>query len=325
MHADERHGVAWWAKPFLALVVSASICVHRRFHAVMLFAVARRSTLDSDLPAGTILAACGGAPVRNPFRLARYGLGTLWGVTVILAAAGAALWIYLHPWAAAAPGALFLFCLYFFRDPDRTLPDGEDLILSPADGTVVDIEEMAGTDEGPEFVGGRAVRVGIFLSIFSCHVNRAPLSGVVRLARYRRGKFLAAFNKRASAENESNFLGIETDHKLSEPRRPDDQGTRAYSAEAAAPAAKAGPTGEPLRIAVKQISGVIARRIVSTAKEGDALSRGERFGMIKFGSRTELYLPAESVAELTVKVGDRVRGGASVIGRLGPRTLKEEG
>lgn len=230
--------------------------------------------------------------MRNPFRLARYGLGTLWGISAILAAAGAALWIYLHPWAAAAPGALFLFSLYFFRDPDRRLPEGEDLILSPADGTVVDIEEVDGTDEGPAFVGGRAVRVGIFLSIFSCHVNRAPLGGVVRLARYRPGKFFAAFNKRASAENESNFVGIETDRKLSE---------------------------EPLRIAVKQISGTIARRIVSTAREGDALSRGERFGMIKFGSRTELYLPAESVAELTVKVGDKVRGGASVIGRLGPK------
>jgi phosphatidylserine decarboxylase len=226
--------------------------------------------------------------MRNPFRLTTYGLGTLAGTGVILAAAGAALWIFVHPWAVAAPGALFAFCLWFFRDPDRALPEGEDLILSPADGTVADIEEV---DE-PDFVGGRAVRVGVFLSIFNCHVNRAPLGGKVRRVSYRPGKFLAAFNDRASAENESNFVGIETGRRL--------------------------PSGGPLKVAVKQISGVIARRIVCGCRENDTIARGERFGMIKFGSRTELYLPPEAVAGLDVKVGDKVRGGATVIGRLKP-------
>ena len=227
--------------------------------------------------------------MRNPLRVARYGLGTLWGIAVILAAAGAALWTGVHPWSALAPAAAFLFCVYFFRDPDRKIPEGEDLVLSPADGTVVDIEEV---DE-LEFLGGKALRVGIFLSIFSCHVNRAPVGGKVTRTRYRPGKFLAAFNKRASRENESNFVGIETGIET----------------------ARELPGG-PLRVGVKQISGVIARRIVSVAREGDSLARGERFGMIKFGSRTELYLPPEAVADLCVKVGDKVRAGTSVIGRL---------
>ncbi len=226
--------------------------------------------------------------MRNPFRLTTYGLGTLLGTGAILAAAGAALWINVHPWTVTVPGALFVFCLWFFRDPDRVLPEGEDLVLSPADGTVADIEEV---DE-PDFVGGRATRIGIFLSVFNCHVNRVPVGGKVRRVSYRRGKFLAAFNERASAENESNFVGIETDRRL--------------------------PSGGPLRVAVKQISGVIARRIVCACRENDAVSRGQRFGMIKFGSRTELYLPPESVAELSVKVGDKVRGWTSVIGRLRP-------
>ena len=258
-------------------------------------------------------------------RLAKYGLGTLWGVTVILALAGAALWINVHPWAAALPAVLLLFCLYFFRDPGRDLPEGEDLILSPADGTVVDIEEVdmgeGDTGEGkePEFVGKRALRVGIFLSIFDCHVNRAPVGGVVKRTEYRRGKFFAAFSERARSENESNFVCIETER---EPPAlgPDDvtgPGAPSLSFDLLNdPEALDGSNGAPLRVAVKQISGVIARRIVSVAREGDSLSRGERFGMIKFGSRTELYLPPESVAELAVKVGDKVRGGASVIGRL---------
>ena len=182
----------------------------------------------------------------------------------------------------------------FVLEPTET--EGEGLVLSPADGTVVDIEEV----DGPEFLstseGGKALRVGIFLSIFDCHVNRAPIGGVVRRTEYRPGKFLAAFNRRASTVNESNFVGIEPDREL---------------------VAAGGGRGR-LKVAVKQISGVIARRIVSVAREGETLARGERFGMIKFGSRTELYLPAGSVAELSVKVGDKVRGGASVIGRLKP-------
>jgi phosphatidylserine decarboxylase len=157
--------------------------------------------------------------------------------------------------------------------------------VAPADGTVVDIEEV---DE-PEFLGGRSERVGIFLSLFSVHINRAPLAGRVGYVKYKPGKFFAAFNQRASAENESNIIGLETDLE-----------TRA---------------GGKLKVAVKQISGVIARRIVCACREAQQLARGEKFGMIKFGSRTEVYLPP-GAAELTVSVGDKVHAGRTVIGRV---------
>jgi len=216
--------------------------------------------------------------------LARYGLRELFAAALVLGSAGAGLWLFVHPAAVAGPGALFLFCLWFFRDPERVSPPGDDLILAPADGRVTDIEEV---DE-PEFIRGRALRVGIFLSIFDVHVNRSPLAARVGLVSYKRGRFLAAFDPRASRENESNLVGLEV-------------GSGA---------------GEPLRLAVKQIAGIIARRIVCTCRQAQALARGERFGMIKFGSRTELYLPKGAPVELTVRVGDRVRAGLTVMGRL---------
>ncbi len=220
-----------------------------------------------------------------PMGLARYGLREILASLVVCGGLGAALWVYATPWAAIGPGAFFLFTLYFFRDPRRVPPEGERLIVSPADGTVVDIEEV---DE-PEFLGGRSERVGIFLSLFSVHINRAPLAGRVGYLKYRPGKFFAAFNERASAENESNIVGIETDLDAS--------------------------SGGKLKVAVKQISGVIARRIVCACREAEQLARGEKFGMIKFGSRTELYLPP-GAAELTVSVGDKVHAGRTVIGRV---------
>jgi phosphatidylserine decarboxylase len=204
---------------------------------------------------------------------------------VVCGAGGAALWMYVTPWAAAGPGAVFLFTLYFFRDPRRTPPEGEETIVSPADGRIVDIEDV---DE-PDYLGGRAVRVGIFLSLFDGHINRAPLAGRVCFLKYTPGRCLAAFNSRASKENESNTVGL----------------------EAALPSGD----GRPLRFAVKQISGIIARRIVCACREAESLARGEKFGMIKFGSRTELYLPS-GAAELDVRVGDKVRAGSSVIGKV---------
>jgi phosphatidylserine decarboxylase len=217
---------------------------------------------------------------------ARYGLGTLFICLLLLGAAGAALYQYAHPAAVAGPAVLALFCLWFFRDPERTPPAGEGLVLSPADGTVVDIEEV---DE-PDYLGGKALRVGIFLSVFNVHVNRSPLAGTVGHVKYRPGRFLAAFNEKASLENESNAIGLETAFKAAD--------------------------GKPLRVLVKQIAGIIARRIVCACQVSQGLMRGERFGMIKFGSRTELYLPVGSVPGLKVKIGDRVRGGLTVIGVL---------
>ena len=220
-----------------------------------------------------------------PMGLARYGLKEILLSLVVSGGAGAALWVYATPWAAAAPGALFLFTLYFFRDPRRVPPEGERLIVAPADGTVMDIEEV---DE-PEYLGGRAERVGIFLSLFSVHINRAPLAGRVGYVKHRPGRFLAAFNDKASAENESNMIGLETDLEA--------------------------PSGGKLKVAVKQISGVIARRIVCACREAERLDRGEKFGMIKFGSRTEVYLPP-GTATLSVSVGDKVRAGRTVIGTV---------
>jgi len=218
--------------------------------------------------------------------LTRYGAREVALSLVAWTAAAAALWVYVHPAAAAGPAALLLFTLYFFRDPRRLAPEGQDLVLAPADGRVVDIEEVDDSD----FVGERALRVGIFLSLFDVHINRAPVAGRVEVVRYRPGKFLAAFNERATSENEANYVGLATGRKA--------------------------PSGDELRVGVKQISGIIARRIVCACAEGQDLASGERFGMIKFGSRTELYLPAGSLGELRVKVGDKVRAGATVIGRL---------
>ncbi len=215
----------------------------------------------------------------------RHGLREILLALVVCGGGGAALYLYVTPLAAIAPGVLLLFTLYFFRDPRRVPPGDERTIVSPADGKVVDIEEV---DE-PEVIGGKALRVGIFLSIFNVHLNRAPLAGRVNFVKYRPGKFLAAFNERATSENESNTIGLETGH--------------------------AAPGGGALRLKVKQISGIIARRIVCACREEQELARGERFGMIKFGSRTELYLPV-GAAELAVGIGDKVRGGRTVIGTV---------
>ena len=186
-------------------------------------------------------------------------------------------------WSAALPFLGAGLVAWFFRDPERRIPTDVGILVSPADGTVADIESV---DE-PAFLGGKALRVGIFLSPLNVHVNRSPARGTVRHRDYRSGKFLAAYDRRAVAENESRALGIECD----------------------------GPPGKPpLRILVRQVVGVAARRIVCPVEPGARLERGERFGMIKFGSRTELWVPAEAGFRCRVAVGDRVRGGSTVIG-----------
>jgi phosphatidylserine decarboxylase len=224
----------------------------------------------------------------------RYGLREILLALIVCGGGGAALALWVSPWAAIAPGVLLLFTFYFFRDPRRIPPGDERTIVSPADGKVVDIEEV---DE-PDVIGGKAVRVGIFLSIFNVHLNRAPLAGRVTYIKYQRGRFLAAFNENASADNESNTIGIETALKT--------------------------PGGDSLRIKVKQIVGIIARRIVCAVRVEQTLARGERLGMIKFGSRTELYLPV-GAAELAVGIGDTVRGGRTVIGTVVDASDRKDG
>lgn len=182
--------------------------------------------------------------------------------------------------AGVVPAALFVLAVGFFRDPERTPPEGDDLVVSPADGRVVDIEEVPGA----EFLDADAVRVGIFMSVFNVHVNRAPTDGTVAWRDYRPGRFFNAMSAEASRQNECSLTGIE---------RPD--GTR---------------------VLVKQIAGLIARRIVTACAVGDEVRRGERIGMVKFGSRLEVYVPVCDGLKLTVTVGDKVRAGASPLGRL---------
>jgi len=181
-------------------------------------------------------------------------------------------------------GVPLCIVVWFFRDPPRKVPDEEDVVVAPADGTITDITDV----ENAEFIDGPATRIGIFLSIFSVHINRAPYAGTTKYLKYHPGKFFAAMRPRASSENESNSVGM------------------------------ALPDHDNKKILIKQISGVIARRIVCTCREGDTLSRGEKFGMIKFGSRTELFIPRDLPFEPSVRVGQKVRAGSSIVGRFLP-------
>ena len=173
--------------------------------------------------------------------------------------------------------------LFFFRDPERKVPDGDDLILSPADGRVIDVSEV---EEGSLLSsGGKVVR--IFMSIFNVHVQRSPVKGKVESIKYNPGKFMAAYTEKASRDNESNLIGIQIDKSSN---------------------------SSGGRILVKQIAGRIARRICCWCKEGDNLDAGQRVGMIRFGSRADVYFPQE--IEIRVKKGDRVVGGETVLGKF---------
>ena len=174
-------------------------------------------------------------------------------------------------------GCYGLFALFFFRDPSRAVSAAPLEMVAPADGVIVGIE---GLEESPHY-GGPCRRVSIFMSVLNVHVNRAPYEGTVREIKYRTGKFKNAMKAESSELNESNAVWMDTEH---------------------------GP------VTVRQISGAVARRIVCKAKVGETLARGERFGMIKLGSRTELYLPRD--AEVCVKMKEKVRGGVSVVARF---------
>ncbi len=179
-------------------------------------------------------------------------------------------------------GGLILFVAYFFRDPDRSAPEGEELIVSPADGAVAKIDTSYKSQSHPD----GAVCVSIFLSIFNVHVQRSPISGTVTGKFYNKGKFLAAWNHKASYDNEQTLVTLDT---------------------------KIGKVG------VKQIAGLIARRIVCRVDVGQRLDKGERFGLIRFGSRVDLIIPQG--CEVACKVGDKVRGGRTVIAKAPTETL----
>jgi phosphatidylserine decarboxylase len=173
--------------------------------------------------------------------------------------------------------ALLLFTLYFFRDPERVPPPGENIAVSPADGVVTTIDEV----EETEFLNQKVRRIGIFLSVLDVHINRAPLAGEVTHSEPKPGKFLDARDPKSSFLNQSRSWVISS------------------------PVAT---------IMVKQITGAIARRICPWAVVGDKLARGERFGMIRFGSRTEMFFPLD--AEVMVNLGDKVRGGETPVARF---------
>lgn len=180
--------------------------------------------------------------------------------------------------SAAVVGVLIA---WFFRNPRRDIPSEPGLVVSPADGTIVEIEELP----FDEYVGGPARKIGIFLSIFNVHINRSPVAGRVVGLRYRPGKYLNALRPESARENEQLAVYLEE-------------------------------TAAPYRgMIVRQITGAIARRIVCWLKPGDDLSRGEQFGMIKLGSRTELVIPYESSLEIRVRPGDKVQAGTTVLAR----------
>jgi phosphatidylserine decarboxylase len=197
-----------------------------------------------------------------------YGLSLL-AVAIVLAwATGNWAW-------SIAPVLLAAFFLWFFRDPERTIPTGPGLIVSPGDGLVTETASIA-TPEGPR------QRISIFLSVFDVHVNRSPIAGVLTGVRYQKGQYLNAMNPASADRNEQNIAMVRGE--------------------------------DGFEITFKQIAGLLARRIVFKLREGDAVERGQRVGLIKFGSRVNVLLPAQ--AELRVRVGQRVKGGESVLATM---------
>jgi phosphatidylserine decarboxylase len=192
-----------------------------------------------------------------------------------LLAVAVALWWAAGSWVwGIAPVLLAAFFLWFFRDPRRTVPAGTGLIVSPGDGLVTETAAI-GTPDGPR------QRISIFLSVFDVHVNRSPIGGVLTRVSYRKGQYLNAMNPASADRNEQNAVTV---------------------------------LGEGIEVTFKQIAGLLARRIVFNLREGDAVERGQRVGLIKFGSRVDLLIPGEAV--LRVKVGDRVKGGSSVLAAM---------
>jgi phosphatidylserine decarboxylase len=191
----------------------------------------------------------------------------------LLAAAALIGWLTSPLWALPAV-LLALFFLWFFRDPDRPIPNEAGALVSPADGKVTDIAPVTSN-------GDSRLRISIFLNVFDVHVNRSPIGGIIREVRYHKGKFVNAMNSASAEQNEQNVVTVE---------------------------------GDGQTVVFKQIAGLLARRIVFNKKVGDHVERGERVGLIKFGSRVDVLL--DPSAALEVKIGDRVKGGSSVLAYL---------
>ena len=190
-------------------------------------------------------------------------------ITIAAFTAGGAL-------TALLPFVLTLFMLYFFRDPDRTAPEGDDIFVSPADGKVILIQDV----REEQYLKGDAIQVSIFMSPLNVHVNRAPCDGTVESVVHTPGKFLSAFKHEASLQNENIAMAMNTKYG---------------------------------KILVRQVAGFLARRVVCRVKPGDTLKKGDRYGIIKFSSRLDIYLPKNT--GIKVKPGDKVKAGETVIGK----------
>jgi phosphatidylserine decarboxylase len=203
------------------------------------------------------------------------------GIPFLLAGIAITVFLFYLRWSYAAilTGLLTLFCIYFFRDPKRVCEAREGAVLAPADGTVLSVHDI---DDHENPLGQPAVKASIFMSVFNVHVNRIPFSGTILRISHRPGRFFAANLEKASEQNESNRILLETD--------------------------------DSQRIAFIQIAGMIARRIACWVDERERVSAGQRFGLIRFGSRVELYLPLGS--QMIIKPHQRVKAGETVIGYL---------
>ena len=210
-------------------------------------------------------------------RIAPEGYREIAGSSAVLAALSALCW-FGFPWGIAGCAVVWIWVISFFRDPHRSTDYQPDRLYAPADGTVADITTVASADG----FSGSVLRIGIFLSIFNVHINRSPMAGTIRSLHYRPGAFLDARHPQAGERNESNTLIMEPSGALIGP------------------------------VVVRQVAGKIARRIICHARIGDTLTAGQRFGLIKFGSRTELIVPADQYVA-RVEVGQTVRGGLTVL------------
>jgi phosphatidylserine decarboxylase len=225
-------------------------------------------------------------PGDDPFRwreripVARWGLAEiqLLGYPLLALAILLAVWSW---YLAVVPAVLLALVVYFFRDPPRRVPAEPGILVSPADGVVAEVTRL----EHDDFIDGPAVRIGIFLSIFNVHINRAPARASVVRLHYSPGLFLNALNPESAIKNENMWIGLE---ECEPPHR---------------------------RLVVRQIAGLFARRIVCSLRPGEEVDSGHKFGMIKLGSRTELIVRADPGLEISVAVGDRVRAGSSIVAR----------
>jgi len=206
--------------------------------------------------------------------MVRDGIYYALGMLLVAAVLG---WLTQSIFLASIPILLAAFFLWFFRDPERAVPQEAGAVVSPGDGKVTDVSPVTVGDD-------RLTRLSIFLNVFNVHVNRSPITGVIRDVRYQRGQYLNAMNQASAELNEQNIVTVE---------------------------------GDGQTVVFKQIAGLLARRIVFNPKVGDRLERGQRVGLIKFGSRVDVLLDAS--ARINVKVGDHVKGGATVLAYLQPQ------